>query len=233
MTTTTESSSLSTEWLQTLELGYAGVATPSFSNNKCFHCNIPLTTPKQCSQCHVATYCSKECQIQDWKQRHKKYCAAYQRIDAQGRWNTPDDDSAHARHHVLHQIRLYAMPYAVYQMQALGRGFLFIQSTQTLAALTLPGRNRSVLLHYLTLGEYDAEVCRDDFELTAVRTCLQKAVNDYDAQQQMVVLMRFRCGHVAVGIIPLSLEFAVCLQLGKEYYQNVTAGALELQLDDD
>jgi hypothetical protein len=230
MTTRTESSS-SAEWLQTLELGYAGVPTPSSYNN-CFHCNKPLTAHKQCSQCHVATYCSKECQIQDWKQKHKKYCDAYQRIDTNGHLKTPDD-SVHARQHLLHHIRLYAMPYAVYQMQTLGRGFLFVQSTQTLAALTLPGRNRSVLLHYLTLGEYDAEVCRDDFELTAVRTCLQNAVHEYDAQQQVVVMMRFRCGHVAVGVIPLSLEYAVCLQLGKEYYQNVTAGALELQLDDD
>lgn len=38
----------------------------------CIVCGI--TGPKRCSQCHKATYCSKEHQTIDWKTNHKKSC---------------------------------------------------------------------------------------------------------------------------------------------------------------
>lgn len=89
-----------------------------------------------------------------------------------------------------------------------------------------------MLLHYLTVGEYDSEVCREDFELAAVRTKLQEAVDTYDVQTSVVVLMRFRCGHVALGISPLVPDYSICKSLGKSYFENNTAGALQLNLDD-
>jgi len=65
-----------------------------------------------------------------------------------------------------------------------------------------------------------------------VRGKLIEAVEKYDELKQMVILMWFRCGHVAVGKASLMLDYNACKQLGKDYYQDVTAGALELHLDD-
>ena len=31
---------------------------------------------KKCGACKVATYCNKDCQVKDWKERHKKWCKA-------------------------------------------------------------------------------------------------------------------------------------------------------------
>ncbi|XP_026873384.1 programmed cell death protein 2 isoform X2 [Electrophorus electricus] len=38
----------------------------------CYLCGCP--GQKACSRCHLVTYCSKEHQVIDWKQRHKKEC---------------------------------------------------------------------------------------------------------------------------------------------------------------
>lgn len=208
-----------------------------------------------CSRCHVATYCSKECQIKDWKSKtkggggHKQTCASYARVGPNMHITNLTDQIA-ARNEILARIRYYAFPYAVQKAQTLGRGFLFVQSNHTLATMSLDkpiensccfGRvnsiiptatNRSLLLYYLTVGEYDVEVCRDDFELTLVRTKLRQAVEEYDEETQVVILMRFRCGHMALGTAPLVPEYQVCKSLGKDYYQNVSSGALELHLDD-
>ena len=101
------------------------------------------------------------------------------------------------------RIRFYACPLAVIQARTLGRGFLFIQSPSTLIELSFTSKpldkdkstgrmfagqqqrqqnlmSRSMILHYLTVGEYDAEVCKDDFELALVRKDLQQCVHTYD-----------------------------------------------------
>ena len=152
-----------------------------------------------------------------------------------------EKDQALARDSVLNRIRYYSCPYAVHKAQSLGRGFLFIQSTQTLATMALakpkdsygrPTTTRSLLIHFLTVGEFDSEVCRDDFELATVRTKLLEAVENYNEQKEMVVLTRFRCGQVALGLAPLVPDFAQCKQLGQMQFSEITAGALELQIDD-
>lgn len=151
------------------------------------------------------------------------------------------ESKASARQEIFGRIRFYACPYAVHKERELGKGFLFIQSTGTLASMSLAvpkdsyGRvipNRSLVVHYLTLGEYDSEVCREDFELATVRPKLKEAIDVYDEEKQVVLLMRFQCGHLAVGIAPLVLEYAVCRKLGSDYYASSDAGALQLNIDD-
>jgi hypothetical protein len=95
-------------------------------------------------------------------------------------------------------------------------------------------RTRSVLMHHLTMGEFNAEVCREDFELAVCRDSLQRLVDTYDEKSQMVILTRFRCGHVAVGVANLALDYNVCLKLGADYYGNLPkhSGAVQLNLDD-
>ena len=116
-----------------------------------------------------------------------------------------------------------------------------MQSSNTLQELSLlvpkdtTGRaikGRSVLLHFLTMGEFDADVVSDDFELAAVRTQLSAAVSAYDPKKEMVLLLRLRCGHVALGKAVLVPDYGICKKLGQDYHAESTSGALQLNLDD-
>ena len=150
------------------------------------------------------------------------------------------DDKDTARQDILSRIRLYAYPFAICKTQRVGRGFLFLQSNSSLAVLSLPGpilsngrrcqNQRSVLLHWLTMKEYDSEVCMDDFELAGVRKRLKEVVDSYDEKVEVPVLMRFRCGHVAVGSAPLVPDYNLCMVLGKDYEE--VGDALQLNIDD-
>ena len=233
----------SVDWLQCLELGYDG-AVPR-GDPVCFHCGKSNVKLFHCAKCNVAGYCSRECQVNDWKSGanggHKHSCQAYARVGVNMQIDR-QEDKASARKDIFTRIRFYACPFAVHKEGILGKGFLFVQSDCTLAELSLPipksssGRPlnnvRACLLHYLTVGEYDSEVCRDDFELTAVRSKLQEAVHSYDSQTSIVLLMRFRCGHVALGVAPLVPDYSISKRLGKDYFEQSTAGALQLNLDD-
>ena len=170
-------------------------------------------------------------------------CKAYKRV-GEDMMIIFGDDKDTARQDILSRIRFYAYPYAVYKSSnSSERGFLFVQSDSSLAVMSLPGtilsngrqysKQRSVLLHWLTMKEYDSEVCMDDFELAAVRKELKVAVEEYDDKVEVPVLMRFRCGHVAVGIAPLVPDYKLCTVLGKEYYgTGQGSGALQLNIDD-
>ena len=291
----------SIEWIQTLELGYdepevrssicfgcgyaptiaaaaAATATNSTNNKSSPIWNATITTEtplalSKCAKCHIATYCSRECQIQDWKQgRHKMACSSYARLASLSTTKTKDaisdDDSDNNKNHKdttaitntnhqtrresitaqirtewFHRIRFYACPYAVHKAATLGRGFLFLQSDTTLNDLSLaipkdcsgrPMPVRSILMHYLTLGEYDAEVCRDDFEVALVRSHLQSAVEQYNPDQEVIMLWRLRCGHVALGKAELVPNHTICRKLGHDYYADSSpaSGAVQLNLDD-
>lgn len=87
-------------------------------------------------------------------------------------------------------------------------------------------------MHFLTMAEYNGEVCREDFEMATVRGALEQAVQTYDETTHVVLLMRFRCGHMALGVASLVPDYQQCRQLGAMYYANVSAGAVELQIDD-
>ena len=70
-------------------LGAAGDAnTVTFSKQKlalmqceynpkaCNYCKktLPVAQLKMCNQCHVAKYCARLCQVNDWKEKHKRHC---------------------------------------------------------------------------------------------------------------------------------------------------------------
>jgi SET domain/MYND finger len=41
----------------------------------CSFCYTPLARPLRCAQCHKRGYCSKDCQVRDWKEAsHKQWC---------------------------------------------------------------------------------------------------------------------------------------------------------------
>ena len=227
-------------WVQTLELGYV---EPSPASVVCFGCGKEAGGDDcsklfKCSKCHVAAYCSRDCQVKDWKEgRHKLACPSYSRLDK----IRQEDVAEQIRNEVVTRIRFYACPYAVHKTLELGNGFLFIQSDTTLenVSLAIPkdrfGRTlptRSILIHFLTIGEYDSEVCRDDFEMAVVRKNLQELLEGYDECTEVVILLRLRCGHVSLGKATLVPDYRICAKLGQDYYSDNPAGALQLTLDD-
>mmetsp|Transcript_526 Transcript_526/g.1027 ORF Transcript_526/g.1027 Transcript_526/m.1027 type:complete len:356 (-) Transcript_526:141-1208(-) len=144
---------------------------------------------------------------------------------------------------ILRRIRFYMCPFAVYNASIRGRGFVFLQSPCTLAVMSLPdpvdsdglpvvaslSPPRAVLMHFLTLGEYDSEVCRDDFEMAICRNELQNSLDAYDEQREVVVCARFRCGNIFVFVAPLVPEFGICVALASDYEGK---DALQLNIDD-
>jgi hypothetical protein len=228
------------EWMQELELGYNA---PAPCSKVCFHCgreaNPPTTKLSKCAKCSVAAYCSKECQVADWKVgQHRLACPSYARAAT-----TPirKETQEAIRNDLYSRIRFYACPYAVFRAKDLGRGFLFLQSDKTLQDMSayIPkdfmGRStgtRSILIHFLTLGEFDSELSKEDFELSLVRTKLKEAIDIYDDGKEVVLLFKFRCGHMAVGKAVLVPDYNICEKLGQDYYADNPSGALQLNLDD-
>lgn len=41
---------------------------------KCGKCAVEKENMQRCSKCHIMYYCSRKCQIEDWKKSHKKLC---------------------------------------------------------------------------------------------------------------------------------------------------------------
>lgn len=230
------------EWIRVEELGYtdSSAAPPETSERRCFGCGAIHAKLLRCGQCRVASYCQKDCQVHDWKQQHKKACATYKRVGPDMCLSTAADQAA-VRSDIFHRIRFYICAFAAYKERTLGRGFLFIQADQSLVALSLalpmdaygrPLPTRAVLVHYLTLGEYDAEVCREDFEMATVRSELQTAVDAYDEQTEVVLLMRFRCGSLAVGKAQLAMPYGSFRKLGVDLYAEQDMASLQLNIDD-
>lgn len=177
----------------------------------------------------------------DGKVGHKYSCAAYKRV-GDDMMVIFSDDKDQCRQDILSRIRFYAYPYAIHKSSTAGRGFLFLQSDSSLALMSLPApilsngrkwpKQRSVLLHYLTIKEFSSELSMDDFEMAGVSNELKNAVETYEEKVEIPVLMRFRCGHVAVGIAPLVPDFKLCTVLGKEYYGTQGDCAVQLNIDD-
>ena len=152
------------------------------------------------------------------------------------------DEKQSAREDIFRRIRFYACPFAVVKGNEDMDGFLFVQSESTLAEMSLPSpilgngrlmtKPRSILLHYLTLSEYDQEVCRQDFELAVVRNELMEGIRNCKKQEEVLLLMRFRCGHVAVGIAPLVPDYKLSKSLGMQYYSGHETSTVLLNIDD-
>ncbi|CAM9780055.1 unnamed protein product [Chrysoparadoxa australica] len=237
-----ESSSFGLEWLAVNHLLYAkdeNEVSSAVSLRKCQrpHCSKIEEGPGQfqcCSGCQ-SPYCSRVCQKQDWSKgrfRHKDACSQLKSIRGGA---TVDAKEAVAR--CIGRVRLYACPFSVFHCDAVGRGLLFLQSRNTIAELAylapvdIHGKllQRSLLLHYLTMGEFVDAVLQDDFELGTVKEPLEQAVASYDMESEIVVLLRTACGYLAVIKMPIVPDLGVCKALASDYAGK---DALELRLDD-
>jgi MYND finger len=241
-------------WRESVELGYAldPVEANASGERKCGYCRRigarsdgAGPTLKSCARCRAVEYCSRECQTSDWKERHRKLCGSYQQLSVDETGNLVLNDTADkslVKSAIFSKVRLYACPYAVHQSRSMGRGFIFVQSTVTLATMALPSpfdmngeplrERRSLILHFLTLGEFDVEVCREDFELATLRPQLKDLVDSYKPEEELVMLARFRCGHLAVGLASLVPEYNACVRLGREYFADHGTDPLQLDIDD-
>ena len=53
-----------------------------YSSKSCSQCgkSVNIRDMKRCTKCKTAHYCSKECQVKDWEQKHKVHCKEMRRL---------------------------------------------------------------------------------------------------------------------------------------------------------
>lgn len=138
---------------------------------------------------------------------------------------------------LLCKVRLHLGPFTIAHYDKQGRGFAFVQSTATAHDLFIArpinskGRplERSVLIHFLTWGEFVSVVLEDDFEYTVAREPLEEALAAYDPEEEYVVLLKLRCGFLAVMRMPLVPSAGACRKLASDYeWAERTSVKLEL-----
>jgi hypothetical protein len=64
------------EWYSysTVTMGPRKIGYSPCCRRGCFKTETIEARFHKCSQCELAVYCSRECQVQDWKDKHKKVC---------------------------------------------------------------------------------------------------------------------------------------------------------------
>ena len=215
---------------------------------RCFTCGTP-SPASSCAKCGVASYCNRDCQTKDWSAKtgawggHKKQCAAYKSLGQQQQVESAEERRLIVEK-ALASIRLYMCPFAIFHGSGYGtrapRGCVFVQFGCSVDELALPapracdGRpletgDRSALVHFATLEEYDAEIAQSDKRLSAVREALVRAIEGHDDRQHVVVLLRAACGYTAVILQRLVPEWRVARQLADEYANR---DCLQINLDD-
>ncbi|TFL01321.1 hypothetical protein BDV98DRAFT_567901 [Pterulicium gracile] len=53
---------------------------PVIPKDRCVTCHVQQDGLKCCQKCRSAPYCSRECQVADWKDRKKAWCVHIQRV---------------------------------------------------------------------------------------------------------------------------------------------------------
>jgi len=73
-------------------------------------------------------------------------------------------------------------------------------------------------------------VLEDDFEYTVARDPLEEALAAYDPEEEYVVLLKLRCGFLAVMRVPLVPNAGACRRLASDY-QWAERTSVKLELD--
>lgn len=195
----------------------------------------PATTLSVCAQCKTVRYCGREHQVADWKHGHKHECAQWKALAEAA--ETMVDKKGIASLLVC-KVRLHLGPFTLAHYDKQGRGFAFLQATSTAQELFIPrpidaqgrARDRSVLIHFLTWGEFVSVVLEDDFEYTVARDALEEALKVYDPETEYLVLLKLRCGFLAVLRVPLVPNAGACRRLAEDY-QWAEKTSVQLELD--
>lgn len=194
----------------------------------------------RCSKCQAA-YCSRACQVKDWKKpfNHKAMCKQLAAINNGSLSNLLNQREIVGKW--LISTRLYLCPFAVHHYKARGQGFLFVQSPNTLLDLFYAAPvnsrgcmlHRQVYVHYLALTEWH-ERCSQNFEMSAVTEQLSAAVNNNDLKRdgRVVVVVLLRCGRLCVLTMPLVPDFGISEKLGGANVKEASSDCLQLNLDE-
>ena len=222
----------------------------------CFAC-AARSPVAWCAKCGVAGYCSRACQTADWKRGkwggHKAQCAAYKVLGRQQLLATSSVRRA-AIEALLASVRLHLCPFALAHGSGgtrgnaksktgteSPRGAVFVQLGCTLTQLALPAPRdcfgvvlppgeRSLLLHWVTLAEFDAEIVLTSPAFARARPMLAEAIAKHDDETEVVTLVRAHCGFVAVVVQMLVPERRVGITLAKEFEGRE---AVQIDLDGD
>ncbi|GMH62996.1 hypothetical protein TrST_g9910 [Triparma strigata] len=219
---------------------------PSLPPPLCYTCFKP-SPPLQCSRCKVASYCSKPCQLKDWKCKlgsgyHKLNCSQMKLLTRSGTFPSELHRRTAVESGLLKKVKMYLCPFAVHHHSLKGPGFVFLQSPNTLVQLSMPGNglrdclggtrpermeSRQVLMTYLPLKDFHT-LTTDDFEMSQIQPSLTSTCSSIDPSTEIVILIRVRCGFVGVCKMKIVLGYAVCMKLGEDY-----EGKEQIQLNID
>lgn len=185
----------------------------------------------KCAKCG-SKFCSRECLRKDWKANHKTMCGEIQKFN-QG-FNAEMKRETIVRG-VLGRIRLYVFPFLVHHRDAESSGCLFLQSPQPLEDfffernVTRQGErvSRQILATFVTQKEFQEEIISADFEMALAAAAVSRALDSDETKAP--VLLRFRCGYIAVLVANIVPDLAVCRKLGEDY---VGKNQIQLNIDD-
>lgn len=229
-----------TTWTWEDDLLYA---LPARTARKCARRDCCKTEPIEttkgfaaCARCQTARYCSRDCQVVDWKKggRHRHMCPQLTAFKATG------FDQAQKRHAViigcLGRVRLYVFPFYVGKRAKHGDGILFLQCPAPLEDFYFNGdvtrhgepQRRAVVASYVTPKEFDDELVAADFELALARRGVLEAVAQAD-DSRAAVLCKFRCGYVCAFTTKIVPDVRVCAALCADYESE---SVLRLNIDD-
>jgi len=210
----------------------------------CYSCGKEM--PKlTCAACKVAMYCDRKCQKKDWSCKptsgyHKLNCPYISKLTRSGKMD--ESLKRDVVNTVVRKCKLYLSPFFVYNAIEAGKAgtkgtssdtkgyFVFLQSPDTLIMHGMPGQgrrdhlgptkegrggSRQVILRFMKY-EDTKELVEDDFELSQVLPMLQEAVSPSIPQNNIPLLVRFRCGFVGVCTSEIALGWDAAERLGWE-----------------
>jgi len=173
----------------------------------------------KCGKCGTP-YCSRECQVRDWKAVHKLNCAQYCVLRKPGGENSISHRDV--LEHWMTRLRMYIGPFEIAKRRKHGHGFVYLTSSNTLEQLWLKknvdtdGRpyKRGFEVRHLTLAEFRAMV-RKNFELALVQKKLFERVNATkdDDTKGMIVVALLRDGTFVLFEAPFSPDYEICKKL--------------------
>ena len=195
------------------------------SKERCRGCdrveNKYETKFSMCANCGTARYCSKKCQIEDWKRSHKKNCKQYAKIR---KGETIDHRSVIER--LLSKSHMYLNPFFIAKRKERGcGGFLYLNSPNTLEQLylTLPidinGKSfsRDVIARFVSMDDFRGMI-KVNFELAAIVKKLCEC--DMDSKEPVPVVVMLRCGVFVLLEISYSPSYVVCERMSGHHAKD-------------
>lgn len=201
-------------------------ALPARTYVKCMRAECLKSASSACARCG-AKFCSRECQVKDWKV-HKRMCSQLKAVYA----GLSREQKHQTVLNVIAKVRMYAFPFYVHQNH---KGILFLQSSNELVDFFCePNVNRfgetihrSLVVSFITRREFEDDI--DDFELVFARAAVRRSLARVD-EHHAVLLLRFRCGYVAVLVAPIVPDLGICRALAGDYEGKPQ---LQLNIDDE